>query len=72
MRHAGSASTQKAAARASEVGHLEVRVFAGNICADGHSVTTINDLKINGGGQTLRKGTVIKSIRLIGDRQEID
>ena len=44
----------------------------GTVLADGDSVILIKDLKVKGAGQTLRKGTVIKSIRLTGDAQEID
>ena len=44
----------------------------GNPLADGDSVTLIKDLTVKGAGQTLKRGTVIKSIRLTGDEQEID
>lgn len=65
-------STQDAGAKAQEAGRVEVRDSAGNLLANGDSVITIKDLKVKGAGQTLRKGTVIKSIRLTGDAQEID
>ena len=45
---------------------------AGNVLADGDSVTLIKDLKVKGAGTTLKQGTLIKSIRLTGDPQEID
>ena len=51
---------------------VEVRDSVGNLLADGDSVTLIKDLKVKGAGQTLKRGTVIKSIRLTGDEQEID
>jgi protein PhnA len=51
---------------------VEVRDSAGNLLADGDSVTLIKDLKVKGAGTTLKRGTVIKSIRLTGDDQEID
>ncbi len=51
---------------------VEVRDSVGNRLADGDSVTLIKDLKVKGAGQTLNRGTVIKSIRLTGDDQEID
>lgn len=51
---------------------MEVRDSVGNLLADGDSVTLIKDLKVKGAGQTLKRGTVIKSIRLTGDDQEID
>ena len=51
---------------------VEVRDAVGNLLADGDSVTLVKDLKVKGAGQTLKRGTVIKSIRLTGDAQEID
>ena len=51
---------------------VEVRDSAGNLLADGDRVTLIKDLTVKGAGQTLKRGTVIKSIRLTGDDQEID
>lgn len=59
-------------AAASPAGGVEVRDAVGNLLADGDSVVTVKDLKVKGAGQTLRRGTVIKSIRLTGDDQEID
>lgn len=52
----------------------EVAVFdaVGNRLADGDQVTLIKDLVVKGAGQTLKRGTLIKSIRLTGDAQEID
>ena len=44
----------------------------GTALADGDSVQVIKDLKVKGANQTLPRGTVIKSIRLTGDAQEID
>jgi protein PhnA len=49
-----------------------VRDSVGNVLADGDQVTLIKDLDVKGAGQTLRRGTVIRSIRLTGDPQEID
>lgn len=51
---------------------IEVRDAVGNILADGDAVTLIKDLTVKGAGQTLKRGTLIKSIRLTGDAQEID
>jgi protein PhnA len=50
----------------------EVRDAAGNLLQDGDSVTLINDLKVKGAGQTLKQGTVIRSIRLTDNPEEID
>ena len=63
-------SAAEAARRTALVEKIEVRDSVGNLLSDGDSVVTIKDLK--GAGQTLRRGTVIKSIRLTGDPQEID
>ncbi|SCX01946.1 putative alkylphosphonate utilization operon protein PhnA [Agrobacterium sp. DSM 25558] len=50
----------------------EVRDAAGNILVDGDSVSLIKDLKVKGAGTTLKQGTVIKSIRLTDNPEEID
>ena len=65
-------SAAEAAANAKAAGQVEVRDSVGNLLADGDSVTLVKDLKVKGAGQTLKRGTVIKSIRLTGDEQEID
>ncbi len=49
-----------------------VRDAVGNPLADGDAVTLIKDLTVKGAGQTLKRGTLIRSIRLTGDPQEID
>ena len=51
---------------------VEVRDAVGNLLADGDSVVLVKDLKVKGAGQTLKVGTVVRSIRLTGDPQEID
>lgn len=48
------------------------RDASGNVLADGDSVTLIKDLKVKGANQTLKQGTVIKSIRLTDNIEEID
>lgn len=50
----------------------QVRDAVGNLLADGDQVTLIKDLDVKGAGQTLKRGTLIKSIRLTDDDQEID
>ncbi|KJF74441.1 alkylphosphonate utilization protein [Agrobacterium arsenijevicii] len=45
---------------------------AGNVLADGDSVTLIKDLKVKGTNTVIKQGTVIKSIRLTGNPEEID
>jgi protein PhnA len=60
-------------ARAAEAENpIEVRDSVGNLLANGDQVTLIKDLTVKGAGQTLKRGTLIKSIRLTGDSQEID
>ena len=49
-----------------------VKDSAGNVLADGDSVILIKDLKVKGANQTLKQGTVIKSIRLTDDPEEVD
>ncbi|MXP25992.1 PhnA protein [Altererythrobacter indicus] len=60
------------AAKQSQSSQVEVRDAVGNLLADGDQVTLIKDLTVKGAGQTLKQGTLIKSIRLTGDEQEID
>ncbi|ODT87686.1 MAG: PhnA protein [Phenylobacterium sp. SCN 70-31] len=64
-------SAAEAAARTGPAA-VEVRDSVGNVLADGDAVTLIKDLKVKGAGQTLKRGTTIRSIRLTGDPQEID
>ena len=63
-------SASEAAARAAT--SAEVRDAFGNLLADGDSVVLVKDLKVKGAGQTLKQGTVIRSIRLTADPEEID
>lgn len=65
-------SASDAAAKSSSGETVEVRDAVGNLLADGDQVTLIKDLTVKGAGQTLKRGTLIKSIRLTGDAQEID
>jgi len=65
-------SAADAAAKAEAAGKVEVRDSMGTLLADGDRVVLIKDLEVKGAGQTLKRGTLIKSIRLTGDPQEID
>jgi protein PhnA len=65
-------SATDARQKAANTGKVEVRDAVGNLLADGDQVTLIKDLEVKGAGQTLKRGTLIKSIRLTGDAQEID
>jgi protein PhnA len=44
----------------------------GNELRDGDSVTLIKDLKVKGTSETLKRGTLVKNIRLTGDPDEVE
>ena len=44
----------------------------GTVLADGDAVVLIKDLKVKGSSITLKMGTKIKSIRLVGGDHEVD
>jgi protein PhnA len=50
----------------------DVRDSNGAALADGDSVMVIKDLKVKGTSVTLKRGTVIKNIRLTDDAEEIE
>lgn len=51
----------------------ETRDSNGALLADGDAVTLVKDLKVKGsGGVTLKRGTLIKGVRLTGDPEEIE
>jgi protein PhnA len=51
---------------------MNVRDCNGTKLADGDSVTLIKDLKVKGSNVTLKRGTLIKGIRLTADEEEIE
>lgn len=51
---------------------MNVRDSNGNPLADGDSVLVIKDLKVKGTSVTLKRGTLIKNIRLTSDEEEIE
>ena len=51
---------------------VEVRDAVGNRLTNGDQVTLTRNLDVKGAGQTLKRGTLIKSIRLTDDPQEIE
>ena len=51
---------------------LVVKDAHGNLLADGDTVVLIKDLKVKGTSITLKVGTKVKSIRLIGGDHEVD
>lgn len=51
---------------------LEVKDSNGTRLADGDSVTLIKDLKVKGANVTLKRGTLIKNIRLTYNEEEVE
>jgi protein PhnA len=51
---------------------MEVKDSNGNILEDGDSVHVIKDLKVKGMNTTLKRGNLIKGIRLTGDANEVE
>ncbi len=50
----------------------DIRDSNGSILASGDSVMVIKDLKVKGSSITLKRGTVIKNIRLTDDEENIE
>jgi len=51
---------------------VEIRDSNGIELLDGDSVTLIKDLKVKGTSETIKRGTLIKTIRLNGREGEIE
>jgi len=51
---------------------VDVKDSNGNLLNDGDTVMVIKDLKVKGTSVTLKRGTVIKNIRLTSDEEEIE
>jgi protein PhnA len=51
---------------------MEVKDSNGNLLKDGDSVTVIKDLKVRGSSDVIKRGTMVKGIRLTNDPHEID
>ena len=51
---------------------MEVRDSNGNLLQDGDSVTLLKDLKVRGSSTTLKRGTVVKNIKLTDDEDEVE
>ncbi|TCK82929.1 alkylphosphonate utilization protein [Albibacterium bauzanense] len=51
---------------------MEVKDSNGNLLNDGDSVIVIKSLKVKGTQLTVKKGTVVKNIRLTDDPDEVD
>ncbi|WP_243360212.1 alkylphosphonate utilization protein [Fundidesulfovibrio terrae] len=51
---------------------IKVKDSNGTLLKDGDSVTIIKDLKVKGSSVTLKRGTLIKNIRLTDNEGEIE
>lgn len=51
---------------------IVVKDSNGGKLADGDAVTLIKDLKVKGTSETLKRGTLVKNIRLTGNPDEIE
>jgi protein PhnA len=51
---------------------MDVKDSNGNLLKEGDSVVIIKDLKVRGSSTTLKRGTVVKNIRLTDDEGEIE
>jgi protein PhnA len=60
------------AAASVEEGPKVYKDAAGNVLQDGDTVTVIKDLKLKGGGGTVKQGTKVKNIRLVDGDHDID
>lgn len=51
---------------------MEVKDSNGNVLNDGDSVHVVKDLKVKGMSNTLKRGNVIKNIRLTFSSEEVE
>ncbi|MFI5150517.1 MAG: zinc ribbon domain-containing protein YjdM [Bacteroidia bacterium] len=51
---------------------MEVKDSNGNLLNDGDTVTLIKDLKVKGSSLNLKRGTVVKKIKLTESEDEVD
>ena len=62
---------QEAGPAAEEAGEI-IKDANGNVLSDGDTVVLIKDLKVKGSSITLKVGTKIKGIRLVGGDHAVD
>jgi protein PhnA len=55
-----------------EIEELIVRDSNGAVLKDGDSVTVIKDLKVRGSSSVIKRGTLVKNIRLTEDADEVE
>lgn len=51
---------------------MEVKDSNGNILCEGDSVTVIKDLKVKASSDIIKRGTLIKAIKLTDNTEEIE
>lgn len=51
---------------------MEVRDSNGTLLAEGDSVHVIKDLKVKGSSSVIKRGTLVKNIRLTDNEEEIE
>ncbi len=51
---------------------MDVKDSNGSILAEGDSVKLIKDLKVGGSSITLKRGTLVKKIKLTDNSEEVD
>lgn len=51
---------------------MEVKDSNGNLLNEGDSVTIIKDLKVKGSSSVIKRGTVVRKIRLTDNEEEIE
>ena len=62
----------EAAAVTDDEDEAVVKDANGTVLKDGDAVVLIKDLKVKGSSTTLKMGTKVKSIRLVGGDHEVD
>ncbi|KVK80941.1 alkylphosphonate utilization protein [Burkholderia cepacia] len=65
-------SSTASAAADDEPPGSDVKDANGNVLSDGDSVVLIKDLRVKGSSITLKMGTKVKSIRIVGGDHEVD
>jgi len=51
---------------------LKVKDSNGSVLADGDSVSLVKDLKVKGSSIVLKRGAVLKNVRLTDDPEEVE
>ena len=53
-------------------GRLEVRDANGNLLQDGDDVVLVKDLKVKGSSLTLKQGTKVRNLRVVGGDHDVE